>query len=151
VTVKELMNRSVATCGPRSGLLGAVRIMQDRDYGFLPVIDSHDHLVGVVTDRDVCLAAGGERPVARLSVGDAMSYPVVACSPEETVERAMASMARHRVRRLPVINAGGRLEGVVSISDVVRAAGRHGAPSAEAIVRAWKDILCPPAREGAAG
>jgi CBS domain-containing protein len=58
MTVKELMKTAVATCAPDNDLGAVVTIMRDRDCGFLPVVDSHGIVVGVVTDRDVCLAAG---------------------------------------------------------------------------------------------
>ena len=75
--VKEVMKTAVATCAPESDLGAVINIMRDRDCGFLPVVDSHGIVVGVVTDRDVCMAAGTKhRPLARVSVKESMSHPV---------------------------------------------------------------------------
>jgi CBS domain-containing protein len=72
MTVKELMKTDVATCAPDSDLGAVIKTMRDRDCGFLPVVDSHGIVVGVVTDRDVCMAAGtAHRPLRpRLRQGD---------------------------------------------------------------------------------
>ena len=66
--VKEVMNTAVATCAPTSDLASVVAVMRERDCGFLPVVDRQGIVVGVVTDRDVCMAAGARpRPLARVS------------------------------------------------------------------------------------
>ena len=75
--VKEVMKTTVSTRAPETDLGAFINIIRDRDCGFLPVVDSHGIVVGVVTDRDVCLAAGTKhRPLARVSVKESMSHPV---------------------------------------------------------------------------
>jgi CBS domain-containing protein len=139
--VQEIMSKAVATCAPESDLAAVVETMKGRDCGFLPVVDSHGIVVGVVTDRDVCLAGGAKhRPLARVSVKETMSHPVFSCFPDENIKVVLATMAKHRVRRLPVLNKGGQLEGVLSIDDVVQAPHRRGAATAEEIVAALKSI-----------
>ena len=141
MTVNELMKTTVATCAPEGDLGSVVDIMRKHDCGFLPVVESHGIVVGVVTDRDVCMAGGTRhRPLARVSVKETMSHPVFACNADENVKAALATMAKHRVRRLPVLNKNGHLEGVLSIDDVVQAPHRRGAPTAEDIISAMKAI-----------
>jgi CBS domain-containing protein len=141
MTVKDLMNTAVATCAPDSGLDSVVEIMREHDCGFLPVIDSHGIIVGVVTDRDVCLAGGTKhRSLARISVKETMSHPVFSCFPDENIKTVLVTMAKHRVRRLPVLNKSGHLLGVLSIDDIVHAPPRRGGPTAEDIVAALKGI-----------
>ncbi len=141
MTVKEMMNTAVATCAPESGLASVIDIMREHDCGFLPVVDSHGIVVGVVTDRDVCMAGGAKhRSLARISVKETMSHPVFNCFADENLKTVLVTMAKHRVRRLPVLNKSGHLQGVLSIDDIVHAPPRRGAPTAEDIVAALKAI-----------
>jgi len=142
--VKEVMNTAVATCAPTSDLASVVAVMRERDCGFLPVVDRQGIVVGVVTDRDVCMAAGARpRPLARVSVAETMSHPVFSCFAGENVKTVLVTMAKHRVRRLPVLNKAGHLEGVLSVDDIVHAPPRRGAPTADDIVVALKAIYAP--------
>ena len=139
--VKDVMKTTVATCAPDNHLGSAIKVMRERDCGFLPVVDTHGIVVGVVTDRDVCLAAGDkQRPLTRISVRETMSHPVFSCFADENVKTVLATMAKHRVRRLPVLTKSGNLEGVLSIDDIVLAPQRRGAATAEDIVAALKGI-----------
>jgi CBS domain-containing protein len=141
MTVKELMKTDVAACAPDSDFGTVVTIMRDRGCGFLPVVDSHGIVVGVVTDRDVCLAAGTtHRPLARVSVQETMSHPVFSCFADENVKTVLVTMAKHRTRRLPVLNKNGHLQGVLSMDDIVQAPHRRGGPTADDIVAALKAI-----------
>ena len=142
--VKEVMKSAVAICPPDSDLADAVVAMREHDCGFLPVVNSGGVTVGVVTDRDVCLAAGAcARPLARISVKETMSHPVFSCFPDENLKVVLGTMAKHRVRRLPVLDRSGHLEGVVSLDDIVLAPHRRGAPSPEDVVMALKAICAP--------
>ncbi len=141
MTVKETMNTTVATCAPDSDLGSVIDIMREHDCGFVPVVDSHGLVVGVVTDRDACMAGGARhRPLARVSVRETMSHPVFSCFADDNLKAVLATMAKHRVRRLPVLNKSGHLEGVLSIDDIVQAPHRRGAPTAEDIVAALKEV-----------
>lgn len=150
--VKEVMNAGVATCAPENDLETAVGIMRDRNCGFLPVVDSHGVVVGVLTDRDVCLHMAGavtHRPLARVSVMDTMSHPVFSCFADENLKVVLATMAKHRVRRLPVLDKHGHLQGVLSMDDIVLAPSRRGAPTAEEIVASLRGICGPRTVEAA--
>lgn len=141
MTVKEVMRKAVATCSPETDLATVVEIMRDRDCGFVPVVDSHGIVVGVVTDRDVCLAGGSKhRPLARVSVRETMSHPVFSCFADENLKTVLVTMAKHRVRRLPVLNKTGHLQGILSIDDIVQVPQRRGAPTPEDIVAALRMI-----------
>ncbi|MFI5178704.1 MAG: CBS domain-containing protein [Vicinamibacterales bacterium] len=144
MTVSEIMKTDVATCTLEDDLASVAKIMHERSCGFLPVIDSHGLVTGVITDRDVCTAAAdGSRPMTRHGVKDAMSHPVFSCFPDENVKVTMATMARRHVRRLTVLDRQGHLQGVLSIDDVIQAPGRRGAPTSEEIVAALKGIGAP--------
>lgn len=141
MTVREIMTTEVSTCTTYDDLATAARIMHDRRCGFVPVVDNQGHIAGVLTDRDVCLrAAEYSRPISRIAVTDAMSRPVVGCGPADNLKVTLQTMAAHHVRRLPVLDEHGRLQGVVSIDDVTRATRRRGSPTALEIVAALKKI-----------
>jgi CBS domain-containing protein len=141
MTTKDIMTREFGACAPEDPLSTPIRIMADRNCGFVPVIDTHGTLVGVVTDRDICKAAHlTQRAVTHIAVSDTMSHPVFSCFVDEPLKAALATMAKHQVRRLPVLAKTGRLQGVLSIEDILRASDRRGAPTSEDIVAAWKSI-----------
>jgi CBS domain-containing protein len=139
--VNEVMNTGVATCAPDSSLGSVIDIMREHNCGFLPVVDRHGIVVGVVTDRDVCMAGGTKhRALARISVNETMSHPVFSCFPDENIKVVLTTMAKHHIRRLPVLNKSGHLQGVLSIDDIVQAPSRRGGPTAEDVVAALKAI-----------
>lgn len=129
--IDEMMTRSVATCTCDDSLETAARIFWERDAGVVPVVDARGVIVGMLTDRDVCIAAWsrGARP-GELRVGDAMSKRVQVCWPDDSVEVALELMVEQRVRRLPVVDSERRLLGLVSLCDLARAAARDSRPAA---------------------
>ena len=97
--------------------------MQQVDAGFLPVLDElTGKLVGVVTDRDLCMVMAVGRDPVRVQVHDCMTANPVCCYPDDDVRVALALMQSRQIRRVLVVDTGGRLQGVVSISDVLRCA-----------------------------
>ncbi len=142
--VREIMRADVATCVPSDDLAKAAKIMHERRCGFLPVVTADGAIAGVLTDRDVCLhAADKSQSLGHLSVRDTMSHRVFSCLPEDDVKAAIETMAAHHVHRLPVIDDGGHLKGVLSIDDVIESPRRRGAPTAQQILTALKDINTP--------
>ena len=98
----------------------AARLMARYNLGLLPVRGADGRMCGVVTDRDLvlrCMAAGQE--AGKLPVAHTMSNRVVSVSPDDPAERAVRTMARERVRRLPVVEDG-KLVGMVSLGDLAR-------------------------------
>jgi CBS domain-containing protein len=117
--VKDVMMRTAASCGRETNLAKAVEILWDRNCGILPVVDAEQKVTGVVTDRDLCIALGTRnRPPSEITVGDVTSGKVFACTAEDDIRSAMTTMAQAKVRRLPVLTAEGKLEGILSMDDV---------------------------------
>jgi CBS domain-containing protein len=120
--ISEVMTRHPVCCWPSSSTLTAAVLMQENDTGILPVI--HDpftpRLVGVVTDRDLCLhvVAAGRDP-ASTWVDACMTEDPVYCTEQDDVSQALALMTTHRVRRLPVVDDRHEIVGMVSVSDLV--------------------------------
>jgi CBS domain-containing protein len=148
MTVEQVMSKPPVTCRPSDDLRSVARAMASNHCGFVPVIDAQGNLCGVLTDRDICLAVATlERPADRIPVKDMMTHPVRSCLPDMHVKSALATMAKFRVRRLPVIDKHGRLQAIVSIDDIVQAPRERGAASAEEIVAALKEICLPHVEE----
>jgi CBS-domain-containing membrane protein len=126
MNVGEIMTRDVACCRADQSLLDAVRLMNERDCGCVPVVAEGESVVGIVTDRDACMAElRFARPFGGLTVADAMSSPVVTCRAEDAADAAQQLMRSHQVRRLPVVDDHHRLVGLVSLSDIIREAARQ--------------------------
>jgi CBS domain-containing protein len=116
--VKDVMTSDVKSCGLGTNLAAAAKIMWDADCGAVPVIDDRGHVVGVITDRDICLAAATRsRSEGEIAVTDVISRTLHACAPDDDVRTAMDKMKKQQVRRLPVIGTDGRLTGIVSLHD----------------------------------
>lgn len=139
MNVMEIMRKDVATCGPGDSLPEIARIMSGKDCGILPVVDRTRKLLGVVTDRDVCLALA--KAGTQASIGDAQTTGVRTCAPEDDLETALKAMGEKQVRRLPVVDNTGTLRGILSLSDVATAPGIPG----EKVIDALKRIF---ARKG---
>ncbi len=117
------MTKSVFTCHPDDPLSTAARLMWDNDIGAVPVLGEEERLVGIVTDRDICMCAyfTGE-PLSAIPVAHAMARVVFTVEPGEAVEPAEELMRTKQVRRLPVVE-GGKLVGMVTLGDLARAYG----------------------------
>jgi CBS domain-containing protein len=124
IPVKRLMQTPV-TCSPDDSLNHAAQLMWDRDCGAVPVVGSDGAVVGIITDRDICMATytRGQAPGA-ISVESVMSKAVQTCSPEDSVGDAARLMAEKRVRRLPV-TIDGRLVGLLALADIAREIRTH--------------------------
>lgn len=110
--------------------------MWDRDCGFVPVIDATGKVAGVITDRDICIASATRRLLPeQITAAQAMRRPPIhTTQPEDTIEKALATMKQFQVRRLPVIAADGTLKGVISMNDIVLASQHKEGPAPADIV-----------------
>lgn len=121
--VKEIMTTEPRSCTPDMTVAEAAHLMWDGDCGILPVVDDGT-LVGVVTDRDMYIALATQNARAsQLRVGAVATTKVATCAPEDDVRTALAAMKQARVRRLPVVGFGGTVMGILSMNDILRAAG----------------------------
>jgi CBS domain-containing protein len=117
--VKDVMTKEVKTCTPETDLSVVAQSMWMRDCGVLPVVDDKGEVVGMITDRDVCIATGcHRRDPATIFVSEVMTGQVHSCSPETDICEALQIMQRKQVRRLPVIDSAGKLRGVLSLTDI---------------------------------
>jgi CBS domain-containing protein len=118
--VQDAMTYNVQTCRPETNLADAAMRMWRNDCGILPVVADGQKVVGVITDRDICMgAATKHRDPANIRVKEIMSGKVYACSADTEIHEALKIMQQKQVRRLPIISAAdGRLQGILSMNDV---------------------------------
>ena len=123
--VREIMTGDVSFCRQTTSLAEAAITMWQRDCGVVPVVDDEKKVVGMITDRDICMAlATKNRAAAQITVGEVTSGQIVACEPGDDAETALKTMRKQQLRRLPVIDGDGVLQGILSISDCLRHAGK---------------------------
>lgn len=128
--VEELMTQMPATCTRDSSCAEAARIMWDCDCGSVPVVDDRGRAIGIVTDRDICMAALFHgSPLATISIAEVMSGDLCTCHAEDDVREAERLMTQRQVRRLPVTDESGTLVGILSLGDVAQVVGRDGRAS----------------------
>jgi CBS domain-containing protein len=118
--VRRIMTGNVAACSPDTSLSAAAGLMWRYDCGVIPVIDGNKKVVGVITDRDICMAAAMKnRPSSQIAVSEVISGEVFACAPKDEVSEALATMQRRQVLRLPVVDQDGTLQGILSMNDIL--------------------------------
>jgi CBS domain-containing protein len=152
MNIGQLMNRAVEACRSSDSLAQAAGKMWDHDIGCLPVLDGEGHAIGIVTDRDICMAGYIQgRPLAEIPVSVAMSKELYSCRPDDALIEAEETMRSHQVRRLPVIDASGNVAGIISLNDLAREAerevGRKGRQLTAQEVSATLAAVCAP-RDG---
>jgi CBS domain-containing protein len=129
MNVGKLMTTDVTTCGPEHTLGCAAQKMWRGDFGCIPVVDSTGRVVGIVTDRDICMATSlNGQPPGDLFVRDFMSRQVLTCHPQDRLTDALSAMRQAQVRRLPVTEADGVLVGILSLADVAKYAVEASGP-----------------------
>ena len=126
--VKEVMTPDAKAIWITESLADAAKEMWENDCGALPIIKDGRKVVGMITDRDICMASAmRDRNPSAISVEEVMNATVYAAEAEEDVAQALQTMRDHKIRRLPVLNLEGELEGIVSMNDIVlKAKERNG-------------------------
>src|SRR3954462_3156547 len=128
--VSEAMTRDVQVASPEETIRKVAQIMATLDAGALPV-GEEDHLIGMITDRDIAIRgiAKGKGPKAK--VRDVMTEDVKYCFDDQEVEEVTRKMADIQVRRLPVLDRDKRLVGILSLGDI--AISRDGKDAGDAL------------------
>src|SRR5881392_3812064 len=118
-SVRDVMTPGVRTLSPSQSLAEAAEVMKGEDVGSVPVVQE-GRLAGIVTDRDIVTRAVAERRDPQtVKVDEVASRELVTVEPEQDLDEALALMARHQVRRLPVVEEG-QLVGILAQADVAR-------------------------------
>jgi CBS domain-containing protein len=141
MTVKDVMTEQVTTCQPETNLAAASALMWEKDCGALPVLSETGEVAGILTDRDICIALGTRnRLPSEITVREVMGTSPLVCKSTDDIRSTLQIMREARVRRLPVVDGNGVVEGIVSISDIVLSA-RRGLARAGSITGAFNGEL----------
>ena len=136
--VKDVMTKGAECVTPSTSLQEAASKMKTLDVGPLPVCEG-DHLVGMITDRDITVRATAEGLPPRLGqVRDVLTPEVVYCFEDQDVEDAASLMEERQVRRIPVLDSRNRLVGIVSLGDL-----SLGTRDSERIGRTLEEVSAP--------
>ena len=129
--VREIMTSRPRVCSPSDLLSEAAAAMWENDCGVLPVVDEEGRAVGMITDRDICMATTfkGSSPT-ELHVSDIGYRAPYSCHPDDPVAEAINIMRDAQVHRIPVVDDDNRVQGILSTNDVILEAparrGRRG-------------------------
>jgi CBS domain-containing protein len=119
--IRDIMNRPAVSCRPTDTLSIAAQAMWEHDCGAIPVTSDDGKLVGIITDRDICMATftKGKAPQT-ISVGEVMAKRVTSCHADESADVAEGMMRDKQIRRIPIVEVDNRLVGMISQSDLAR-------------------------------
>jgi CBS domain-containing protein len=121
MTVRELQTSNVKTVSPDTDLAVVAKLMWEGDCGAVPVVTDDRKVIGIITDRDICIAsATRSRPPSEIRASEVISTGngIHAVKADDDVRVALRTMRKHKVRRLPVLDREQRLLGIVSINDL---------------------------------
>ncbi len=120
IRCQEIMSKNVSTAKRDATLQEVAKLLKDNDIGILPIVeDETNKLVGLITDRDIVVRAVADgKSVTETNVGDIMTTELWTANPDDFVFKAVRIMGDKQVRRVPIIDDEGILQGIVSIADV---------------------------------
>jgi CBS domain-containing protein len=119
-SIRDVMTSNPCTIDAEKSVAYAAKMMRDEDVGLAPIVEG-DKLIGMLTDRDIAIRVVAEgRDPDQVKVRDVASQQVVTIDPQQDLDEALRIMAKHQVRRLPVVEEDGQLVGVVAQADVAR-------------------------------
>ena len=118
--IRDVMTSNPCTIDAEKSVAYAAKMMREEDVGLAPIVEG-DKLIGMLTDRDIAIrvVAEGRNP-EQVKVADVASKQVVTIDPQQDLDEALRIMAKHQVRRLPVVEEDGKLVGVVAQADIAR-------------------------------
>jgi CBS domain-containing protein len=115
-TVREVMTTDVDYCTPLDNVYEVAVKMRDLNVGAIPIVEN-ERLIGLITDRDLVVRGIAEKRSGSNQVTNVMSENLITVSPDTSVQEAAQLMAKHQIRRLPVVE-NGKLVGMVSLGDL---------------------------------
>jgi CBS domain-containing protein len=123
---RDVMTPDPSCCGPNTTLDQVAKMMVQNNCGEIPVVDTADQPIGVITDRDiVCrVVADGKNPAGH-TVKEYMSRPVVTVRADASLDQVVSTMERHQIRRVPVVDERGCCAGIIAQADVASTGDEH--------------------------
>ena len=126
MNVRDAMVTDVRACRPDTTLESAAMMMWEGDCGSVPVVDQFGKPVGIITDRDIAMSSAlSHKPLWEIVTTEVTNgRALYTCDLDDNIKSALKTMELQKVRRLPVINGTGQLEGILTVDDVVACAER---------------------------
>ncbi|HEX7704637.1 MAG TPA: CBS domain-containing protein [Kofleriaceae bacterium] len=116
---QDLMSQPVATCHVNDTLNIAAMLMWNHDCGAIAVVRDDGELSGMITDRDICMAAVTQgRPISEILVHAVMASHPISAHPDQTLDEVEQLMVEHQVRRIPIVDSDDKPIGMISLNDV---------------------------------
>ncbi|HTR54198.1 MAG TPA: CBS domain-containing protein [Kofleriaceae bacterium] len=153
MNVEELMTKPAVTIQAQESLSVAAQKMWDNDCGVLPVVGGDGRMIGILTDRDICMSAWSRgRPLNAIGAEEAMSKQVFSVKSDSDIGLAELLMVKHQVRRLPIVDANDKPVGMISMNDFAREAARPGSRIKDGFTRAIQTLaaICQPRKRAKA-
>jgi CBS domain-containing protein len=147
--VKDLMTQPPSTCNIHNTANDAAKLMWEHDCGIIPVVDDEGRLAGVVTDRDVCMAAYFQgRRLADIPIDAFMTRELASCHADDALPHAQQLMMDRQIHRVPVVDQQGAPIGILSLSDLAREVvrsgnGRHAGDPSDALLHTVAAVSRP--------
>jgi CBS domain-containing protein len=124
--VQDVMTKDVIFCAPQDNLADAADLLIQRDCGVLPIVDAAKKVVGIITDRDICIAAASRNmKPSDIKTADFTGKKVFSCQANEKIEDVLKKMKKYQIKRLPVTSQDDALVGIISIADILSATDEH--------------------------
>jgi CBS domain-containing protein len=140
------MTRDPACCRPDQTARDAAQVMRDRDCGCVPIVDDAGTVVGIVTDRDLAVRAIATGKESTTKLNDLMTASASCCGPDDDLRDVEQKMAELQIRRIPIVDAGGRCLGIISQADIARASATDSAVTEQEIALVVEKISQPPGK-----
>ena len=118
---EEVMTKNPVCCLPEDNVIKVAEMMKRTNIGSIPVIENEQtrKLVGIVTDRDLAMKIVAEgRDAKSTKVETVMTHKVIACRPDDDVQKALEAMSEHQLRRIPIVDSNNKILGIIAQADV---------------------------------
>ena len=149
--VRDVMTSSSKACTATTNLAEVAGLLWCGGCGALPVVDDEKRVIGIITDRDICISVGTKnRRPSEITAGEVMARNVAVCHPDDEIQLALKTMRSRKVRRLPVVSEDRKLIGTLSVSELLLHArhndGSRPELSDENVMSTLRGIYvhCPP-------
>ena len=143
---RDIMTRNPECCRRDDTAREAARVMRDHDCGVVPIVDDGGRVVGIVTDRDLAIRGIAAGKDANTKLNDLMTPVAVTCGQDDDLRDVEQKMAELQLRRIPIVDAGGRCLGIISQADIARAAATDKTVTDEEVALVVEQISLPPNR-----
>jgi CBS domain-containing protein len=145
---RDIMTRNPECCEPDDSAREAARVMREHDCGCVPIVDPESSkVIGIVTDRDLAIRGIAEGKSADTKLRDLMTGVASCCGPDDDLRDVERTMADLQIRRIPVVDGGGRCLGIISQADIARACSDSDVTEQE--IALVVEQISEPSRKGA--